>query len=459
MASVIPTGKVRSRKEGAARPLEDIERRLLNLLQGSFPLEPRPFAAVAREAGLSEDEVLARTQALLDDRIIRQLTPIYDTRAFGYGSMLVAAKVDPEHPWGPARIVNSHPGVSHNYLRNHEFNMWFTLAVEEDSKLGLQGTLDVLQELTGAESIRQLPTLKLFKIRMDLEMEGGTDKLTAPAGEAVEPMDLGKQPYDERDVAVVRATQGDMPVVPEPYAPAAAELGMTQEQLLEHMAGMRERGLLRRVAAILFHRRAGFSATGWASGRSPRIGSPSSGRGWPRSAASATATSARPTRTGTTRSSPWRTGGRRGVRRRPRRHRGRDGLHRGPRDAVLLDRVQEDPPAVLHRRLQELGSAARVSGPPDARSAELYARAVRSLPGGVNSPVRAMRAIGRDPLFVASAAGAELTDVDGNVYVDWMCSWGPLILGHADPEVDGGPSLRRRRGARRSAPPPPARSI
>jgi siroheme decarboxylase len=256
------TPKLRSRREGAARPLEDVERKLLNLLQGSFPLEPRPFARVGQLAGLTEDEVLARTQALLDDRIIRQLTPIYDTRAFGYGSMLVAAKVDPEHPWGPAKIVNSHPGVSHNYLRNHEFNMWFTLAVEEDSALGLQGTLDVLRELTGAESIRQLPTLKLFKIRMDLEMEGGTEQLTAEAAEAVEPIELSKQPYDEFDVAVVRATQGDMRVVAEPHAPAAAELGIGVDALLGHMQGMRERGLLRRVAAILFHRRAGFSANG-----------------------------------------------------------------------------------------------------------------------------------------------------------------------------------------------------
>ena len=256
------TPKLRSRTEGAARKLDDVERNLLNLLQGSFPLEPRPFARVAELAGLQEDEVIARTQALLDDRIIRQLTPIYDTRAFGYGSMLVAAKVDPEHPWGPAKIVNSHPGVSHNYLRNPEFNMWFTIAVEEDSALGLDGTLDVLQRLTGAESIRQLPTLKLFKIRMDLEMTGGTEQLSAPVGEAVEPMELDKQPFDDFDVAVIRATQGDMPVVPEPYAPAAAELGVSQERLLEHMAGMQERGLLRRVAAILFHRRAGFSANG-----------------------------------------------------------------------------------------------------------------------------------------------------------------------------------------------------
>ena len=259
MASV--TGKVRSRKDGSAVPLDDLDRKLLNLMQGQFPLAPRPYAAVAEKAEVTEAEVMARVQRLLDDRIIRQVTPIYDTRAFGYGSMLVAAKVDAEHPWRAATIINSHPGVSHNYLRNHEFNMWFTIAVEEDSALGLQGTLDLLQELTGAESIRQLPTLKLFKIRMDLEMEAGTDKL-ASAAEVVEPAPDAKVPYDERDVAVVRATQGDLPVVSEPYAPAAAELGWTVPELLEHMEGMKERALLRRVAAILFHRRAGFSANG-----------------------------------------------------------------------------------------------------------------------------------------------------------------------------------------------------
>ena len=260
MASVAQP-KVRSRKDGAARPLEDIERKLLNLMQGRFPLEPRPYAAVAKEAGIAEEEVLARVQALLDDRIIRQVTPIYDTRALGYGSMLVAAKVDPEHPWRAAKVVNSHPGVSHNYLRNHDFNMWFTIAVEEDSKLGLDGTLEVIAEKAGAESVRQLPTLQLFKIRMDLEMEGDAKSLASKV-EAVKPAPVEKVPFDELDRAVIRATQGDMPVVSEPYAPAAAELGMTVPQLLEHLEGMKERGILRRVAAILFHRRAGFSANG-----------------------------------------------------------------------------------------------------------------------------------------------------------------------------------------------------
>jgi siroheme decarboxylase len=254
--------KLRSRKDGAAIPLDDIDKRLMNLMQGSFPIAERPYQHVAAEAGVTEDEVLARVQHLLDERIIRQVTPIYDTRAFGYSSMLVAAKVDPENPWRSANIINEHPGVSHNYLRNHEFNIWFTIATEPDSELGLEGTLQKLGELAGAESIRQLPTLKLFKIRMDLDMEGGTEELSKPAVQAVPPAETEAQPYDEFDRAVVRATQGDMPVISEPFAPAAAELGISQRELLEHLAQMQERRLLRRVAAILFHRRAGFSANG-----------------------------------------------------------------------------------------------------------------------------------------------------------------------------------------------------
>ena len=253
--------KLRSRKHGAAIPLDDTDRTLLNLLQGSFPLEPRPFARIATLADLTEDEVLARTSRLVENRIIREITPIFDTRALGYRSMLVAAKVDPEHPQRAAKIINSHPGVTHNYLRNHDFNLWFTLAVEPDSTLGMQGTLDVLQAATGAESIRQLPTLRLFKIRMDLEMVGGTDALAAQA-EAAEPMELDPIDLSDDDIAVIRATQGPMPVVAEPYEPAAQRLGLPVADVLARLESLRERNGLRRVAAILYHRRAGFSANG-----------------------------------------------------------------------------------------------------------------------------------------------------------------------------------------------------
>jgi DNA-binding Lrp family transcriptional regulator len=253
--------KIRSRKDGSAVPMDDLDRSLLNVLQGKFPLDPRPYAKVGAGLDLTEEEVVQRVDRLVKERIIRQVTPIYDTRALGYSSMLVAARVDPENPWRPAKIVNAHPGVSHNYLRNHEFNLWFTIAVEPDSELGLEGTLEKLADEAGAESVRQLPTLKLFKIRMDLEMVGGTDEL-AKAAVAVEPAETEPQPYDETDIAVIRATQGDMPITAEPFAPAAAELGWDVPKLLEHLEGMQERRLLRRVAAILFHRRAGFSANG-----------------------------------------------------------------------------------------------------------------------------------------------------------------------------------------------------
>jgi DNA-binding Lrp family transcriptional regulator len=212
--------------------------------------------------------VKTRTQRLLDERIIREITPIFDTRALGYSSMLVAAKVDADNPHRAAKIINSHPGVSHNYLRTHEFNLWFTIATPSDSGLGLDGTLEVLQRLTGAKSIRQLPTLKLFKINMNLEMEGGTEDLAA-AVEAAPPRELEPQPYDDLDIAVVRALQGPMEVNDRPYDDAAGEVGMSTDDFLEHLRGMVDRKLLRRVAAILYHRRAGFSANGMGVWRVP----------------------------------------------------------------------------------------------------------------------------------------------------------------------------------------------
>jgi len=256
-----PRPKLRSRRDGAAIPLDADDRRLMNLLQSRFPLEPEPFAAVATAAELPVDEVKARTQRLLDERIVREITPIFDTRALGYASMLVAAKVDASAPHRAAKIINAHPGVSHNYLRTHEFNLWFTIATPPDSRLGLDGTLEVLKEKTGAESIRQLPTLTLFKINMNLEMEQGTEALAA-AADAAPPRELQRQPYDDFDVAVIQARQGPMAVVDRPYDAAAEAVGVPVDSLLEHLETMVERKLLRRVAAILYHRRAGFSANG-----------------------------------------------------------------------------------------------------------------------------------------------------------------------------------------------------
>jgi siroheme decarboxylase len=120
----------------------------------------------------------------------------------------------------------------------------------------------VLMRETGAESMRELPTLTLFKINMNLEMEKGTEALAAAAVEAAPPRELDAQPYDEDDKAVIKALQGPMAAVERPYDEAAAELGISTEDLLERLRSMVDRKILRRVAAILYHRRAGFSANG-----------------------------------------------------------------------------------------------------------------------------------------------------------------------------------------------------
>lgn len=253
--------KIRERKHGAAVPLDERDKQLLNLLQSKFPLAPRPFDAIADAMDADLGWVLERTQKLLDDRIIRELTPIFDSRALGYETMLVAASVDAENPQRAAKVINAHPGVSHNYLRNHEFNLWFTIATPPDSKLGLDGTIEVLARESGATSVRQLPTLRLFKINMNLEMEKGTETLAAPGGEGNERW-LEPAVLSELDYTVIRNLQGPMAAIAEPYAAAAEATGITTEQLLDHLRDMQDRGLLRRVAGLLHHRRAGFSANG-----------------------------------------------------------------------------------------------------------------------------------------------------------------------------------------------------
>ncbi len=351
MAEVTDTNygpKLRSRKEGAAVPLDDLDKRLLNLMQGSFPIAARPYQHVAGEAGISEDEAMKRVQRLLDERIMRQVTPIFDTRALGYSSMLVAAKVDPENPWRAANVINEHPGVSHNYLRNHEFNIWFTIATEPDSPLGLERTLTRLGELAGAESIRELPTLKLFKIRMDLEMEKGTDTLANKVAEAVAPAETEPQPYDEFDKAVIRATQGDMPVIPGAVRACRGAAQHSPGAVARAPRGDGAAAALapRRRDPVPPPRRLQRQRHGRLEGPGgPRHGARHADGAVPRDLPLLRAPDLRRLAVLGVHDGPRPLEG--GVRRDPRLDRRADRHHRAL-DALLLDRVQEDPTPVLH---------------------------------------------------------------------------------------------------------------
>lgn len=251
----------------AKRPhatLDETTARVLNELQDHYPLVERPYQEVGARLGLTEEETLARLREARAAGVVRQCCAIFDTKALGYSSALVAARVPAERLEAAARVVNAHPGVSHNYRRNHEFNMWYTVAMPPGH--ALSPVIERLTELSGAESMREMPTLRLFKIGVTLDMAGarevaarGTPEYTEERREVAKAFAVS-----DEDIAYIRASQGDLPDIPCPFEAVADTLGTSVEYVIEHGRQLQERGFLRRYATILNHREAGFRANGMA---------------------------------------------------------------------------------------------------------------------------------------------------------------------------------------------------
>ena len=242
--------------------LDNTDKKLLTLVQKEFPLEPRPYAALGKRLGIEEEEVLQRTRRLKDEKLLRQVSAIFDTRSLGYLSSLVAVSVSPDRVDEAARIISEHPGVSHNYKRNNAFNIWYTIAVPPTSSL--EATVQRLHELSGAETTRLMPTLHLFKIGVNLDMTGeeslvarGTPQYSQERREAAQQV-----PVTDEEIAIIREVQEDLDIVPAPFQPMAERLGYTEEELLRKVNELQGIGHLRRFAAILYHRRAGYAANG-----------------------------------------------------------------------------------------------------------------------------------------------------------------------------------------------------
>jgi DNA-binding Lrp family transcriptional regulator len=242
--------------------LTDLDADLLNAVQWSFPLTPTPYADLAARLGRTEGEVIASLRAAKDAGVLRQLSAIFDTRALGYSSALVAAKVDPERIDEAAAAISRHPGVSHNYKRNHAYNLWYTLAVPPGEDFDAH--LDTLHRESGALVTRKLPTLTLYKIGVKLDMTGATAadaKAEVLAHEKPERRpDMEIPELSDRELAAIRVGQEDLPLVPRPFAVRAEAVGMTEDELLSHLRSFLDRKLMRRFAAVMNHRSAGFKA-------------------------------------------------------------------------------------------------------------------------------------------------------------------------------------------------------
>ena len=247
-----------------ADALDDLDRELLNAVQWDFPLDERPFAVLAERLGVDEPTVRARVAKVKESGVLRQLSAIFDTRALGYSSALVAAKVDPDHIDAAAAVISEHPGVSHNYKRNHEYNLWYTVAVPPGDSLDEH--IDVLHRESGSRVTRTLPTIKLYKIGVKLDMTGKTAadaKVTVLEHERPErKAEMPVPDLSELELATIRVVQHDLANVERPFAVYAEQIGSgaTGTDVLDVLRSLKERKLMRRFAAVMNHRSAGFKA-------------------------------------------------------------------------------------------------------------------------------------------------------------------------------------------------------
>jgi DNA-binding Lrp family transcriptional regulator len=229
--------------------MDQRDRELLNALQGEIPLVSTPYAVIGQQLEMSEKEVLKRTERLRREGVVRSLAAQFDPRALGYRSCLVAARVSPSRIDEAAAAINAHPGVTQNYRRNNDLNLWFTLFVSPRSKLGLEPTIDILGRAADCETVRALPTLKLYKTSSG-DGESQSDGTHADY-----------TPLTPAEIEAVRLLQHDLPLQPRPFDMMARNTNVGADELLSAARTLQKRGQVRRICASVASRKSGFVAS------------------------------------------------------------------------------------------------------------------------------------------------------------------------------------------------------
>jgi siroheme decarboxylase len=227
--------------------------RLLGLLQTGFPLVREPYEDLGLRLDINSEEVIRRIHELKTLGIVRQIGPVIDARSLGYQSTLVAMKVPGEKINAAEQLLSGHPGISHGYERDHEFNIWITLSLPAGA--GLNAELDRLSLQTGAERLFALPATKVFKLRTNFGPDEDIQMETAIGGGGA----LTKRvELSEADKRLVNELQQDLPLTPDPFRHLAEILDISVEDLLAQCISLKRRGVIRRYGASINHYRAGY---------------------------------------------------------------------------------------------------------------------------------------------------------------------------------------------------------
>ncbi|MFN3406595.1 MAG: Lrp/AsnC family transcriptional regulator [Caldimicrobium sp.] len=228
---------------------------LISLLQKKFPLVSRPFLTLSENIGLKEEQVLTILKKWQEEGKLRQISAIFNPSFFQHKSSLFAFKVKEGQLGKAIEIINAHPGVSHNYLRNYIYNLWFTLVVPPD--VDLLKEVEKLFQLSGAEEYLFLPILKVYKIAVIFEQENSVNE------QEILPLEISEKStpilnFSERDIEFVKILQEPLPLTFYPFKEIAKKLDTSEEELFLWLEEMKKKGGLRRFAALFKHEKLGF---------------------------------------------------------------------------------------------------------------------------------------------------------------------------------------------------------
>ncbi len=227
---------------------ESIKKELLKIVQKEFPLEERPFLKIAQKLNIKENKVIEILKNFQKNKMIRQISAIFNPWFFGHKSALFAFQVSPKRIEKVASIINKHPGVTHNYLRNHKYNLWFILVSPPEKELLEE--VKKIASLCEIEKYLYLPALKVFKTSTVLE-EDLTDF------EKEENIKITYN-FTEWDKMLVKKLQEPIPLIEEPFQEIAKSLGIEQRELFSWIEEMKRKGGIRRFGALLKHDKMGF---------------------------------------------------------------------------------------------------------------------------------------------------------------------------------------------------------
>ncbi len=235
--------------------METLDRKILEIIQDGFPLEERPYAALGRRLGVSEEDAFEHVENLRKSGVIRRLGGIYDSRRLGYISRLCAGVVPEGNLDGFATAADKIPSITHNYIRSHAYNVWFTVIARSEAEI--QETVRGLEAETALHDAHVLSASRMFKINTVMGKAVASAKVVdqvADKSVSDKPASKSAEPFvpNAKDRRRINSLSKDIPHTKTPFS----DLGIDVAEI----RGDLDLKIMRRFGAVLRHQQAGFDA-------------------------------------------------------------------------------------------------------------------------------------------------------------------------------------------------------